>query len=107
MVEPIQITQRLTIGVRDGDGAPQTLGVLRLENGHHLAVDQANERGTAVLQRLCDKYNAMDRLLCDTPPPDGEVGGSWSQIIGRKDSGFAEALIAAIEQDFGLEISRA
>jgi hypothetical protein len=107
MVEPIPMTQRLMIGVRNPDGAAQKLGVLRLERGHHLTVDASEGRGDAVLQRLCDKYNAMDRLRHDAPAPDGNPMQSWSQIIGRQDEGFADALVAAIQKDFGLEVSRA
>ena len=107
MAEPIPMTLRLMIRVRDPDGATKRLGILRLERGHHLTVDQAEGRGDAVLQRLCDKYNAMDRLRHDTPAPDGNPMQSWSQIIGRQDQGFADALVAAIQKDFGLEVSRA
>ncbi|MEO0392239.1 MAG: hypothetical protein AAF213_03210 [Pseudomonadota bacterium] len=107
MNKPIPMTQRLKIAILDDDGNGRVLGILRLERGHQLTIDQAEGGADAVLQRLCDKYNGMDRILRDAPAPDSNPMESWSQIVGRQDEGFADALVAAMEDDFGLEVSRA
>mgnify|MGYP001555220896 CR=1 FL=1 len=107
MVKPIPMTQRLQITILNDDGETRILGILKLERGHLLSVDQAEGGADAVLERLCQKYNGMDRILRDAPAPDGNPLESWSQIVGRQDEGFSEALIETIKEDFGLGVSRA
>ena len=106
MADPIPMTQRLRIAIHRDDGTMQVLGTLKLARGYKLSIDQAEGGSDMVLQRLCDKYNGLDRLHRDPPAPDGNPLESWSQIIGRQDAGFADALIEKITEDFGLEVNR-
>ncbi|MEM6902137.1 MAG: hypothetical protein AAF556_02720 [Pseudomonadota bacterium] len=102
MSQLIPFPKRLSISIVAEDGGSRLLGTLTLGRGHQLSIHKAEGGADVVLQRICDKYNGVDRISRDAPAPDGNPLESWSEIIGRNDEAFAPALIDKMKRDFGL-----
>jgi hypothetical protein len=96
---------RIGLPGRDG-GADEELGVLRYGEDGMLRLDRPDCKGSAVLERLCEKYNGVERLHREVPSPTGNPLESWARIIGRGDPGFLDAVIETIAEDFGLQVER-
>lgn len=83
------------------------LGQLGIDRNGYLHIAGASTARTEpILQRLCDRYNAIERLSTRIAAPDGNPLQSWTRIVGRGDADFADALIQAISEDFGMQVSK-
>ncbi|MBV6633791.1 MAG: hypothetical protein KI792_12260 [Alphaproteobacteria bacterium] len=102
MSQLIPFPKLLSITITTEDGEARALGTLTLGRGHKLTIHKAEGGADVVLQRICDKYNDVDRISRDAPAPDGNPMESWSEIVGRQDDAFPEALIDKMQRDFGL-----